>query len=165
MRARLKTSKTNLTGKQRKPHTPPEPPTWQRKMALPIEFNLELPPSTNHLYRRGRRPGTAYLDPTYKAWKDLAVWEIRQQIPEGLRLPIFPPTMLVSVIIHAWMEANRDIDNLLKATFDAGTAAELWADDRQIRRQFATCSQPDEHNRRRLALYVTDWPISWFRTL
>jgi crossover junction endodeoxyribonuclease RusA len=46
----------------------------------------------------------------------------------------FQSDVAIAVIAHPPDARKRDLDNLLKATLDALTAARVWQDDNQVKR-------------------------------
>jgi crossover junction endodeoxyribonuclease RusA len=120
---------------ERQPTRPPAaPPT------LPAELTFTVPawpPSVNHLY--GRRGPRTFKTAAGKNWQALAILAIRQA--KGWPLPTiaadFPrPAELAIAITIAGTPGRgrrRDLDNFLKATLDAITAARIWDDDSQAR--------------------------------
>ena len=100
-----------------------------------IEIDLPFPPSVNTYWRsricgKGSRAFVSvYVSPAGKKYQEAvkaAMWAKFGSIK--------PDERRMRVEIHATMpdRRKRDVDNLLKATLDALTAAKLWADDSQI---------------------------------
>mgnify|MGYP005628739335 CR=1 FL=1 len=71
------------------------------------KFTLELPPTTNHLYRAVHRGGRTYLYMTKeaRAWKEAAQWQMK----DGRYHPIKGP---VEVVVNFYLKYDRDVDNL-----------------------------------------------------
>lgn len=86
-------------------------------------FTLPLPPSVNHMYRRGRR-GT-YLSDAARAWKHAAHIAALEIFPE-------PLTGEIVVVWDFYMPDGRsDASNRIKALEDALQGA-AYLNDRQI---------------------------------
>jgi hypothetical protein len=47
-------------------------------------------------------------------------------------LPMYPSNVAVACVFRRSTRRRVDVDNLLKAVLDAGTAARLWRDDAQV---------------------------------
>ena len=89
------------------------------------------PPSVNHTWRNGC--GRTYLHPKAATFRKNIMAEIKRaraakllpragtEKPVRVCLAFYPPTA-----------QKRDLDNLLKATLDAFTVADVWADDSQV---------------------------------
>jgi Holliday junction resolvase RusA-like endonuclease len=96
---------------------------------MPITFSLStVPPTTNHLFAtvRGRRVKSA----AYKAWIDLAGWEIRAR-----HIPLTVGPVAVEIEVERPKTARRtDVDNRLKPTLDAIVKAGTIEDDSLIER-------------------------------
>ncbi len=88
-------------------------------------YQLPYPPSVNHIYSRTKRGGLM-LNPKAKAYRE----EVIYTIGKG------HTTLTASLQVHvqAYMpdKRKRDLDNTLKAVFDAMTHAGVWKDDSQI---------------------------------
>jgi len=82
---------------------------------MPFSFYLPLPPSVNHIWRRGK--GRTYLSANYSKWLKVA---------HAITLDDMPPRPLegpVEVRLRAyhgkgWMDRKRDLDNLCKPILD-----------------------------------------------
>ena len=90
------------------------------------------PPSMNHTWRSGG--GRTYLDPKVSAFRERIWWEIVAARAAKV-LPRAPLAGDVSVKICFYPPTaqRRDLDNLLKCTFDAFTHAGVWQDDSQVK--------------------------------
>ena len=98
-------------------------------MGKTIEFTIPLPPSVNHLYGnrciRGRV--VRYISDKGKQWFEEAGWELKRQVKK--RKPITTP---ISIYIRMYHCRSRDIDNVLKATFDLLEKMRVIENDNQI---------------------------------
>ena len=102
----------------------------------PVEFEFPFPPSEN-TYRRHvghmvviSRQGRVFQ----KAVRAVAL--ASGFVPEGREAP---PANIIRVPVHVRVELfpadarRRDLDNYLKALFDAITAAQVWEDDSLVK--------------------------------
>lgn len=80
-----------------------------------ITVELPFPPSVHTLYRGGRWRGDP--SPEYKAWRDLAGYQLNRQ-----HAPAFPGCVRVFVRLVAPDRRERDTDNYAKAVLDLLTA-------------------------------------------
>lgn len=100
---------------------------WYAKIARKMirKFTLELPPTTNNLYRAAHHGGRTYQYMTgeARAWKKAAQWEMK----DGRCRLIEGP---VEVVATFYLKRDRDVDNL-KVLIDSleGT---VIANDRQV---------------------------------
>ncbi|PYZ59983.1 MULTISPECIES: RusA family crossover junction endodeoxyribonuclease [Providencia] len=90
---------------------------------------LPFPPSVNACWRTVR--GTMIISEKGRAFRANAIAAVYQQLRKR-------PVAIeenVSVIVKMYPPTNhrRDIDNFLKAPFDALTYANVWKDDKQVR--------------------------------
>ena len=88
---------------------------WYAKIARKMirKFTLELPPTTNNLYRAAHHGGRTYQYMTgeARAWKEAAQWEMK----DGRCRIIEGP---VEVVATFYLKRERDIENA-KLLFDA----------------------------------------------
>lgn len=94
-----------------------------------FEFELDLPPSSNHrlapiITRTG--PGMVKT-PAYRSWMIRAVQLLTEDRPRGWQP--FDEPMVMCVTIHFPDRRKRDIDNVLKPLNDVITQAKIWQDD------------------------------------
>lgn len=111
------------------------------------EFDIPYPPSVNHIYMRTKK-GTVVRSPQYiKFIKSVfgIVYGTRLVKASRYRVDIelFPPD-----------NRKRDIDNILKGTFDALTHCGLWRDDKLIVELHMYKREP-EKNHGRLHIVAT----------
>lgn len=95
-----------------------------------MKLALPWPPTINHYYAPGPRPGTHYMTPQARAYRievstRVGAQRMRQGLTGRLRLCVvaFPPD-----------RRARDLDNLLKAVQDALQHAGVYRSDSQIDR-------------------------------
>ena len=107
-----------LADDRRGTERPPSP-------ASPVILTLPVPPSVNEMFSnkagRGRIKTRAYLD-----WRGHAAWRIREQRP-----PRIDGHVVISLAVER-VSLQADIDNRVKAIFDALVAAEVIEDDRFV---------------------------------
>ncbi|MTC46762.1 RusA family crossover junction endodeoxyribonuclease [Providencia sp. wls1922] len=99
-------------------------------MTNPITFILPFPPSVNTYWRHvGKRHLISENGRKFRANAIAAVYEQLRKRPMAI-------TDDVTVIVKMYPPTNhrRDIDNYLKAPFDALTHANVWKDDEQVKR-------------------------------
>ena len=88
---------------------------WYAKIARKMirKFTLELPPTTNNLYRAAHHGGRTYqyLTGEARAWKETAQWQMK----DG-RCHLFEGP--VEVVATFYLKRDRDIENA-KLLFDA----------------------------------------------
>lgn len=99
-------------------------------MTNPITFILPFPPSVNTYWRHvGKNTLISEKGRKFRANAIAAVYEQLRKRPMAI-------TSDVSVIVKMYPPTNhrRDIDNYLKAPFDALTHANVWKDDEQVKR-------------------------------
>ncbi len=77
------------------------------------KFTLELPPTTNNLYRAAHHGGRTYqyLTGEARAWKEAAQWEMKDRRCRLIEGP-------VEVVATFYLKRERDIENA-KLLFDA----------------------------------------------
>lgn len=99
------------------------------------------PPSTNHIWRFGKR---AHLTPAAANFRDAVQLYMMQARGKGF-MPRHPlrGKLGVRLVFHQPDRKRRDLDNLLKSTLDALTKAGLWLDDSQIDRLDVSHGEPD----------------------
>ncbi|MGJ3352766.1 RusA family crossover junction endodeoxyribonuclease [Providencia sp. Je.9.19] len=99
-------------------------------MSNSISLILPFPPSVNACWRTVR--GTMIISEKGRKFRANAIAAVYEQLR---RRPI-AITENVSVVIKMYPPTNhrRDIDNYLKAPFDALTYANIWKDDAQVKR-------------------------------
>ncbi|MGO2306697.1 MAG: RusA family crossover junction endodeoxyribonuclease [Providencia sp.] len=95
-----------------------------------ISLVLPFPPSVNACWRTVR--GTMIISEKGRKFRANAIAAVYEQLR---RRPI-AITENVSVIVKMYppTKQRRDIDNYLKAAFDALTHAKVWKDDDQVKR-------------------------------
>lgn len=98
-------------------------------MSNSISLILPFPPSVNACWRTVR--GTMIISEKGRKFRANAIAAVYEQLR---RRPI-AITENVSVIVKMYPPTNhrRDIDNYLKAPFDALTYANIWKDDDQVK--------------------------------
>jgi crossover junction endodeoxyribonuclease RusA len=91
-----------------------------------IELTLPFPPSTNTYYRNlnGKTLISAKGREYRKAVADQVLIQRGAKHLEG--------RLAVEIVAHVPDRRRRDLDNLLKSTFDSLTHAGVWVDDSQI---------------------------------
>lgn len=100
---------------------------------------LDYPPSVNHIYRR--RGGRVFSDPRVAAFRAAVGADVLKQI--GLPLPRIETPVDVTITLHPPNDAKtRDIDNPIKAAFDALTKAGVWKDDSQVKELRVSMKEP-----------------------
>ena len=109
-----------------------------------LTLRLPFPPTINHYYqpvRMGSAGVRVIVGKKGRAYRgEVLSTLLEQQGPrhiggrESGREPIFDGRLHVTVELHPPTRAKRDLDNYLKATLDALTAANVWADDELIDR-------------------------------
>lgn len=96
---------------------------------------LPVPPSANNLWevvrrkfgRKGHVKSSVKLTDRYEAWRDEAIYLVRQNIP---RERIYPVAIRIVVCRGEGWSAGRDLDNCIKPTIDALVkSGRLDADD------------------------------------
>ncbi|MTC25675.1 RusA family crossover junction endodeoxyribonuclease [Providencia alcalifaciens] len=98
-------------------------------MSGSITLTLPFPPSVNACWRNIN--GKTLISAKGRAFRANAIAAVYQQLRKR-------PVAIeedVSVIVKMYPPTNhrRDIDNFLKAPFDALTYANVWKDDKQVR--------------------------------
>ena len=94
-----------------------------------IELTLPWAPSVNDYWRhvfRGANAGRVYISEKGKAYRE-AVRGIYLENRRNLRVP--DGILRVEILTYVPDKRRRDLDNQLKAIFDAITYAGMWADD------------------------------------
>lgn len=94
-----------------------------------IELTLPWAPSVNHYWNhvfRGKNAGRVYISEGGKAYREA----VRGIYLENKRLLRVPDGILrVEILAFVPDKRRRDLDNQLKAIFDALTYSGLWEDD------------------------------------
>lgn len=100
---------------------------------MPIELNLPFPPSTNRLWRSGRRNGKTivYASAAYKLWITQADMLFLQQ-KRSLNKMLWGPFKMTLHLVRPSINARIDIDNHLKAVLDYAVKRSLIEDDRYL---------------------------------
>ena len=99
-----------------------------------MKLNLPFPPSVNTYWRapnKGPLAGRHLISENGRKFRSNAAASVIEQLR---RLP--KPLMgdlSVNVVLFPPNKAPRDLDNYLKALFDAMTHAHVWEDDIQIK--------------------------------
>ncbi len=95
-----------------------------------LTLTLPFPPSVNTYWRNTQR-GTlvSVKGRVFRANAIAAVYEQLKRRPKAIESDVF-----VSVKLYPPTKQARDIDNFLKAPFDALTHAGVWVDDKQIKK-------------------------------
>lgn len=102
-----------------------------------MEFTLPFPPSLNTYWRsfaRGKRISTI-LSEKGRQYREVALGRIPPQDPVSGPLE-------VSLVLFLPDKRRRDVDNYIKAVFDALTHAGVWHDDEQVVRLHVTKMPP-----------------------
>ena len=86
---------------------------------------LPYPPSVNTYWRHCR--GRTFVSRAGKLYQSAVCACVGSVKP-------FQSDVAIAVIAHPPDARKRDLDNLLKATLDALTAARVWQDDNQVKR-------------------------------
>ena len=104
-----------------------------------IEFTLPIPPSVNRYWRLFNMGGFArvILSKDGRKYKDTVRGMIYKHCQEhkisiGKGQELFTGRVGISVMLCPRNKKACDIDNYLKASLDALTAAHVWVDDSQI---------------------------------
>lgn len=111
-------------------------------------FSLPMPPSINHYYghsvTRDKKP-LIYILPRGK-WYRQQVYFLTCNKISKINNPFFGVPLYVHIKFYPRNEI-RDIDNPLKCLFDSLTKANIWKDDRYIRKCFLEFSEkPNSKN-------------------
>lgn len=95
-----------------------------------LMLTLPFPPSVNSYWRNTKR-GTlvSAKGRVFRANAIAAVYEQLKRRPKAIESNVF-----VLVKLYPPTKQARDIDNFLKAPFDALTHAGVWVDDKQIKK-------------------------------
>ena len=96
-----------------------------------------MPVSTNRIWLKTRN-GRVYLNPAYKAFKEIVALSIR-----GLRIPDDWAFCCVDITVFP-LRRNGDVDNYIKSTLDALTSSGFWKDDKvvaEVRCRFGAISE------------------------
>jgi crossover junction endodeoxyribonuclease RusA len=95
-----------------------------------VEFALPWAPSINHYWKHrviGKR-AQVYIS---KEGNDF-IKSVNEIIGGNPAIPFFCGRLCVGLVLNPPTLRKYDIDNRIKATFDALTKANLWVDDEQI---------------------------------
>lgn len=99
-----------------------------------VKLTLPWPPSVNHIYQHF---GTqTILDPKVRAYRAQVGGIIASLRAAGKLNEKLEGKLFVRFDIYEPDSRRRDLDNLLKAPFDALTKVGIWEDDSQIRKCF-----------------------------
>lgn len=105
---------------------------------MSVTISLPWPPSTNHywgnriVFPRGGKPFVStYLTARAKDFQAEVQARILQRFG---RIRPLDCRLEIHIVAHVPDRRTRDLSNLLKATEDALTHADVWADDGQIDR-------------------------------
>lgn len=88
-----------------------------------VSIEIPFPPSVNRLYRTFR--GRVLLSKDGREWYARNLTLVQKQRAGA----VFSGRLSVSLEIYPPDKRRRDVDNLLKVTFDVLTKAEVWVDD------------------------------------
>jgi Holliday junction resolvase RusA-like endonuclease len=118
----------------------------------PVSFEIPTPPSTNVLFKnvpgKGRVRTKAYAD-----WLAMAVAAMRRQQVRSY------PHRCVMIMGVERMSLSADIDNRMKAAWDALVKAEVLPDDSLVT-AFAAAWQPAANGLTRIALHPASEPLT-----
>lgn len=107
-------------------------------MSNVVAFALQgLPPSLWNCYQTTAK-GRKSLTDRARNWKELAAWEVKAAMRQG---ETFGGPVEVEIVFTLSDRRRWDIDNHLKALFDACTEGGLWRDDSQVKRLRASVVQ------------------------
>jgi len=90
-------------------------------------FSLDLPPSTNRMYRRAGN--IIHKSAEYRDWLNASGWKLAAQIKGR-------STIKGNVAVEVFagkMHASRDLDSIIKPLGDFLQQAQVIANDRQVR--------------------------------
>lgn len=93
-----------------------------------VKLELPFPPSVNHIWRRGKQPGSVYLDPKYKAWRKHADQMILLARQQG-SARIWGPFSATITLDSRQRRKNSDADNRVKVCLDALQRMKVIDDD------------------------------------
>ncbi len=96
-------------------------------------ITIPYPPSANRLWRNVS--GKTLKSAEYRAWLEVASWEIRAQRPARIDGPY-----ILEIVADAPDRRGRDIDNLIKPISDVLKLAGVYADDKAARKVSAEWS-------------------------
>lgn len=91
-----------------------------------IEFFTEFPPSLNNYYVKTQRG--VRISEKGKKFRAALMRDVEEQIAGGQA----EGRCLVEIVLWPPCNRRRDVDNFIKAVFDATTHAEVWDDDSQV---------------------------------
>lgn len=105
------------------------------------------PPSVNKIWRRDGG-GKIYLSPAARKFRQAVCDELWvSRAARMLPAKMMSCDLAVELRFFQPDRKRRDLDNLLKSTLDAMTAAGLWMDDSQIKRLSVSLENPDPRGR------------------
>jgi crossover junction endodeoxyribonuclease RusA len=99
-----------------------------------MKLTLPFPPSVNTYWRapnKGALKGRHLVSEGGRKFRKAAFASVVTQL-NRIPKPI-TADLSVNVVLYPPNRARRDLDNYLKALFDALTNAKVWADDSQIK--------------------------------
>lgn len=99
-----------------------------------MKLTLPFPPSVNGYWRapnKGALKGRHLVSEGGRKFRKAAFASVVTQL-NRIPKPI-TADLSVNVVLYPPNRARRDLDNYLKALFDALTNAKVWADDSQIK--------------------------------
>ena len=96
---------------------------------MKVDISLAYPPTQNTLYApiRCGRSTRKVLSKKGKAYEKQAIFDIKRQCVDK-----FKGSVQVSIDMHRPDRRVRDIDNILKITFDCLSKSQIIEDDRHI---------------------------------
>ena len=118
-----------------------------------IQFVIPYPPTVNHFYQRsGKR---VFRSKEYRDFIGRVGWIWTASAPGNwktdgrfsVNLEVFPPDY-----------RKRDLDNIVKATFDALTQSCAWRDDSQVEALHVRRRSPDKENPRVVVVIIRGVP-------
>lgn len=99
-----------------------------------MKLTLPFPPSVNSYWRapnKGPLAGRHLISASGRTFRSNAAAAVIEQLR---RIPKpFSAELSVNVVLFPPNRARRDLDNYLKALFDALTHSNVWEDDSQIK--------------------------------
>jgi len=120
-------------------------------------LRLPFPPSVNGYWRSitNRRTGrpSQIISKKGRKFRTTAIQAIIDQLPN--HVPI-AEKLAVHINFYPPCNRKRDIDNYIKAAFDALTHAEFWIDDNQVDEIRIVRKPKDESGKGMLTLMITE---------
>ena len=96
-----------------------------------MSFSLPYPPSVNTYWRNNR--GRTHISNKGRQYRqDVTLALLEQFGAQWLNDNLITGRVRLSIVACCPDRRRRDIDNIIKATLDAITHAELWQDDCQV---------------------------------